>query len=51
MMAVKEFVTKQIFKQLLPMAGNMSDKNFGRFLSLARRLAPATFFTLLLTAM
>ena len=42
-MAVKEFVTKQMFKQLLSRVGNMSDENFGRFLWLARRLAPNEF--------
>jgi MoaA/NifB/PqqE/SkfB family radical SAM enzyme len=42
-MATKEFIVKQTAKQLLPMVGSMSDKNFGRFLSLAKRVAPNEF--------
>jgi len=42
-MAIKEFVAKQAIMQILPMVGDMSDKNLGRFLSLARKLAPNEF--------
>ena len=42
-MAIKEFVAKQTIMQILPVVGNMSDKNLGRFLTLARKLAPTDF--------
>ena len=42
-MAVKEFVAKQAIMQILPVFGNMSDKNVDRFLSVARRVAPTDF--------
>jgi len=42
-MAIKEFVAKQTIMQMLPVVGNMSDKNVGRFLTLARKLAPTDF--------
>jgi len=42
-MAVKEFAIKQATKQFLPLLGKVSDKNFGRILSLARKLAPSEF--------
>jgi len=39
-MAIKEFAAKQVAKQLLPTVGRMSDKDLGRLLLLARKLAP-----------
>ena len=42
-MTTKEFIVKQTAKQLMPLVGSMSDKNFGRSLSLARRIAPNEF--------
>ena len=42
-MAIKEFVVKQMVKRTLPLVGEMSGKNLGRFLSMARRLAPNEF--------
>ena len=42
-MAIKEFVAKQTIMQILPVVGNMSNKNLGRFLTLARKLAPTDF--------
>jgi len=42
-MTTKELVVKQALSTLIPMVGSLSDKNFGRFLILARRLAPNEF--------
>jgi MoaA/NifB/PqqE/SkfB family radical SAM enzyme len=42
-MAIKEFVAKQAIKQILPLIGEMSDKNLGKFLALTRTLAPTEF--------
>ena len=42
-MAIKEFVAKQAITQILPLVGEMSDKYLGRFLVLARWLAPSEF--------
>ena len=39
-MAIREFLAKQAVKRAIPRGGEMSDKNFGRFLSVARRVAP-----------
>ena len=39
-MAIKEFAAKQAAKQILPLVGGLSDKNLGRFLSLARKITP-----------
>jgi len=42
-MAIKEFVAKQALLQLLPSMGKMSDRYFGRFLSLGATIAPTEF--------
>jgi len=42
-MAIKEFAAKQAAKQILPLVGRMSDKDLGRLLFLARKLAPTDF--------
>ena len=42
-MAIKEFAVKQVAKQLLPMVGRMSDKDLGKLLLLASKLAPNDF--------
>lgn len=42
-MAIKEFAAKQAIKRVLPLVGEMSDNNLGKFLSIARRLAPNEF--------
>jgi MoaA/NifB/PqqE/SkfB family radical SAM enzyme len=43
MVKVKEIVAKQVAIQLIPLIGSLSDKRFGRFLSLAKRVAPTEF--------
>ncbi len=42
-MAIKEFATRQAVKRILPLLGEVSDKNLGRLLSLARVAAPNEF--------
>jgi len=42
-MAIKEFTAKQVAKQVLPLAGKMSDDDLGRLLWLVRKLAPTEF--------
>jgi len=42
-MAIKEFAAKQVAKQVLPLAGKMSDDDLGRLLWLVRKLAPTEF--------
>ena len=42
-MVIKEFAAKQAAKQILPLVGRMSDKDLGRLLFLARKLAPTDF--------
>ena len=42
-MAIKEFAVKQVAKQLLPLVGRMSDKDLGKLLLLASKLAPNDF--------
>ncbi len=42
-MAIKEFAAKQVAKQVLPLVGKMSDKDSGKLLLLAKKLAPNGF--------
>ena len=42
-MAIKDFVAKQAATQLLPLVGRMSDRDLGRLLFLAKKLAPTGF--------
>jgi hypothetical protein len=42
-MTIKEFAAKQVVKQVLPLAGRMSDRDLRRLLSTTRRVAPNEF--------
>ena len=42
-MAIKEFAAKQAASKILPLVGRMSDKDLGRLLWLARKLAPTDY--------
>jgi len=42
-MEIKEFAAKQAARQILPLVGRMSDKDLGRLLFLARKLAPTDY--------
>lgn len=42
-MAIKDFAAKQVATQLLPLVGKMSDKDLGRLLKLAQKVAPTDY--------